>query len=55
MKAVVVVSVVAVVIPLLVGVLVELVLVLPIRVPLHQTPILFLWQVSELSALWGSG
>ncbi|XP_018007502.1 E3 ubiquitin-protein ligase MARCHF6, partial [Hyalella azteca] len=43
-KAIVGIIVVAVVIPLLVGVLVELVLLLPLRVPLHQTPVLFLWQ-----------
>ncbi|KAF2367689.1 Zinc finger RING-CH-type [Trinorchestia longiramus] len=44
LKATVGIIVVAVVIPLLVGVLVELVLLLPLRVPLHQTPVIFLWQ-----------
>lgn len=46
MKAVIALVVVAVVVPLMVGVLMELVIVIPLRVPLHQTPILFLWQVS---------
>lgn len=45
-KAVIALVVVAVVVPLMVGVLMELVIVIPLRVPLHQTPILFLWQVS---------
>lgn len=45
LKALIALVVVAVVVPLMVGVLMELVIVIPLRVPLHQTPILFLWQV----------
>lgn len=45
-KALVALVVVAVIVPLMVGVLMELVIVIPLRVPLHQTPIIFLWQVS---------
>lgn len=47
LKALIALVVVAVVVPLMVGVLMELVIVIPLRVPLHQTPILFLWQVRE--------
>lgn len=32
-------------IPLLFGLLLELVVVVPLRVPLEQTPVLFIWQV----------
>ena len=33
-------------IPLLFGLLLELVVLTPVRVPLHQSPIYFLWQVA---------
>ncbi|KAK3871776.1 hypothetical protein Pcinc_023101 [Petrolisthes cinctipes] len=51
-KAVIALVVVAVVVPLMVGVLMELVIVIPLRVPLHQTPILFLWQDWALGVLY---
>ncbi|CAL4114135.1 unnamed protein product [Meganyctiphanes norvegica] len=51
-KAIIALFVVAVVIPLMVGVLMELVIVIPLRVPLHQTPILFLWQDWALGVLY---
>ena len=35
------------VIPLMFGVLLEMVVLTPVRVPLHQSPVYFLWQVSE--------
>lgn len=53
MTALVCISVVAVVVPLLVGILVETVLVLPIRVPLHQTPVIFLWEVRRAGGVGG--
>lgn len=40
------------VIPLLFGLLLELVIVIPIRVPTHQTPIFFLWQDWALGVLY---
>lgn len=39
-------------IPLLFGLLLELVLVVPLRVPLHQTPVLFVWQDWALGVLY---
>lgn len=39
------------VIPLLLGVLFELVVVTPLRVPLDQSPVFFLWQVSRPIAI----
>ncbi|XP_042226790.1 E3 ubiquitin-protein ligase MARCHF6-like [Homarus americanus] len=51
-KALIALVVVAVVVPLMVGVLMELVIVIPLRVPLHQTPILFLWQDWALGVLY---
>ena len=46
------VCVVAVVVPLLVGLLMELLIVVPLRVPMHQTPIVFLWQDWALGVLY---
>lgn len=40
------------VVPLLFGLLLELVVVIPLRVPLMQTPILFLWQDWALGVLY---
>lgn len=40
------------VVPLLFGLLLELVIVVPLRVPLDQTPILFLWQDWALGVLY---
>lgn len=40
------------VVPLLFGLLLELVVVVPLRVPLSQTPILFLWQDWALGVLY---
>lgn len=40
------------VVPLLFGLLLELVVVVPLRVPLDQTPILFLWQDWALGVLY---
>lgn len=51
-KALIALVVVAVIVPLMVGVLMELVIVIPLRVPLHQTPILFLWQDWALGVLY---
>ena len=44
-KAVIAVSLLMGLIPLLFGLLLELVVLTPVRVPLHQSPIYFLWQV----------
>ena len=38
-------------IPVLFGLLYEMILLLPIRVPLHHTPVHLLWQVSTLFSL----
>lgn len=40
------------VIPLMFGLLLELVVVVPLRVPLEQTPVLFLWQDWALGVLY---
>ncbi|XP_044736435.1 E3 ubiquitin-protein ligase MARCHF6 isoform X2 [Chrysoperla carnea] len=40
------------VIPLLFGLLLELVVVVPLRVPLHQTPVCFIWQDWALGVLY---
>lgn len=40
------------VIPLLFGMLLELVVIVPLRVPIHQTPILFIWQDWALGVLY---
>lgn len=40
------------VVPLLFGLLLELVVIVPLRVPLEQTPILFLWQDWALGVLY---
>lgn len=45
LKTVVVAVLVAGVIPLLLGLLFELVIVAPLRVPLDQTPLFYPWQV----------
>lgn len=40
------------VIPLLLGLLLELVVIIPLRVPIHQTPLLFIWQDWALGVLY---
>lgn len=40
------------VIPLLFGLLLELVVIVPLRVPIHQTPVLFIWQDWALGVLY---
>lgn len=40
------------IIPLLFGLLLELVCIIPLRVPIHQTPILFIWQDWALGVLY---
>lgn len=40
------------VIPLLFGLLLELVVIVPLRVPVHQTPVLFIWQDWALGVLY---
>ncbi|XP_066159139.1 E3 ubiquitin-protein ligase MARCHF6 isoform X1 [Euwallacea fornicatus] len=40
------------IIPLLFGLLLELVVIIPLRVPIHQTPILFIWQDWALGVLY---
>ena len=37
------------VIPLLLGILFEFVVVIPLRVPLDQTALLYIWQVREMT------
>jgi hypothetical protein len=39
-------------IPFLFGILLDLVVLTPVRVPLHQSPIYFLWQVPCRPGLW---
>lgn len=51
-KAVVAVSLLMGLIPLLFGLLLELVVLTPVRVPLHQSPIYFLWQDWALGAMY---
>lgn len=41
-----------VVIPLLFGLLLELVVIVPLRVPLHQSPVFFIWQDWALGVLY---
>ena len=38
------------VIPLLYGFLLEVVVLMPVRVPLNQSPVYFIWQVSSYAA-----
>uniref|UniRef100_H2ZAW2 RING-type E3 ubiquitin transferase n=1 Tax=Ciona savignyi TaxID=51511 RepID=H2ZAW2_CIOSA len=38
-------------VPLMLGVLFDLVVIIPLRVPLHQTPVIFLWQDWALGVL----
>ncbi|KAJ8922998.1 hypothetical protein NQ315_001546 [Exocentrus adspersus] len=40
------------VIPLLFGLMLELIVIIPLRVPIHQTPILFIWQDWALGVLY---
>lgn len=49
LKAVVVTVVLAGLVPLLLGLLFELVIVAPLRVPLDQTPLFYPWQVGPAS------
>jgi E3 ubiquitin-protein ligase MARCH6 len=51
-KAVVAVSLLMGLIPLLFGLLLELVVLTPVRVPLHQSPVYFLWQDWALGAMY---
>lgn len=51
LKTLVVALLVAGVIPLLLGLLFELVIVAPLRVPLDQTPLFYPWQVRCCSVL----
>jgi len=51
-KAVVAVVLLMGLIPLLFGLLLELVVLTPVRVPLHQSPIYFLWQDWALGAMY---
>merc|ERR1719239_524417 len=51
-KAVIAVSLLMGLIPLLFGLLLELVVLTPVRVPLHQSPIYFLWQDWALGAMY---
>ena len=48
-KSIIVASLLVGLVPLLLGLLVELVLVVPYRVPLDQSPVFFLWQVRDSS------
>lgn len=50
MKTLIVAVLLAGVIPLLLGLLFELVIVAPLRVPLDQTPLFYPWQVMWLTA-----
>ncbi|KAK6645554.1 hypothetical protein RUM43_001831 [Polyplax serrata] len=52
LKSLVAFSVLLGVIPLLFGVLLELVILVPLRVPLEQTPVLFIWQDWALGVLY---
>lgn len=52
MKTLVAGAIVLGVIPLLFGLLLELVVIIPLRVPIHQTPILFIWQDWALGVLY---
>jgi len=51
-KAVVAVSLLMGLIPLMFGLLLELVVLTPVRVPLHQSPVYFLWQDWALGAMY---
>ena len=51
-KALVAVSLLMGLIPLMFGLLLELVVLTPVRVPLHQTPVYFLWQDWALGAMY---
>jgi len=51
-RAVVAVSLLMGLLPLLFGLLLELVVLTPVRVPLHQSPIYFLWQDWALGAMY---
>lgn len=51
MKTLIVAILLAGVVPLLLGLLFELVIVAPLRVPLDQTPLFYPWQVSSFAAL----
>ncbi|XP_018323942.1 E3 ubiquitin-protein ligase MARCH6-like [Agrilus planipennis] len=52
LKTIIVSAVLLGLIPLLFGLLLELVVIVPLRVPLHQTPILFIWQDWALGVLY---
>lgn len=51
-KAVVAVTLLMGLIPLLFGLLLELVVLTPVRVPLHQSPVYFIWQDWALGAMY---
>ena len=40
------------VVPLLLGILFELIVVIPLRVPLEQSPLFFPWQVIEIFQIY---
>eukprot|EP00096_Caligus_rogercresseyi_P009390 TRINITY_DN3181_c0_g1_i1.p1 TRINITY_DN3181_c0_g1~~TRINITY_DN3181_c0_g1_i1.p1 ORF type:complete len:884 (+),score=278.07 TRINITY_DN3181_c0_g1_i1:61-2712(+) len=52
LKALVAVFLLMIVIPLMAGILLELVLIMPLRVPLHQTPVYILWQDLAFGVLY---
>lgn len=52
MKTIVASTILLGVIPLLFGLLLELVVIVPLRVPIHQTPVLFIWQDWALGVLY---
>uniref|UniRef100_A0A0K2V986 RING-type E3 ubiquitin transferase n=1 Tax=Lepeophtheirus salmonis TaxID=72036 RepID=A0A0K2V986_LEPSM len=52
LKALIAVFLLMIVIPLMAGVLLELVLLMPLRVPLHQTPVYILWQDLAFGVLY---
>ncbi len=51
-KAFIAVSLLVGLIPLLFGILLEMVVLMPVRVPLTQSPVFFLWQDWALGAMY---
>ena len=51
-KAIVAIVLLSGLIPLLFGLLLEMVVLTPVRVPLHQSPLYFLWQDWALGAMY---
>lgn len=52
LKTIVASALLLVVIPLLFGLLLELVVIVPLRVPIHQSPVFFIWQDWALGVLY---